>query len=218
MVGKALNSEKVQFKCINPRDFATGAQHQVDDKPYGGGNGMVMKPEPLAKAIDVARDELPSAPVLCLSPCGVIFNDNLARELSTASELIFVAGRYQGIDERVFESRIDGCISLGNFVTTGGELPSMVVIDALLRHISGIIGSSESVANDSFATANWLAPPCYTRPAVFEGMHVPKVLRSGDHDSICKWRSHQSQQRTKKWQLEQNLVGGITTQRRQNNK
>ena len=205
VVAKALQSGIVQLECINPHDFAPRPFRQVDDKPYGGGAGIVMKPEPLAAAIDRARSEVPSAPVLALSPCGVRFDDALARKMSAWKEVIFVAGRYQGIDERIFESRIDGCVSIGSFVVSGGELPAMVVIDALMRHIPGVIGSEESVGVDSFAVPDKLAPPCYTRPALFEGMHVPKELLSGNHDLIKQWRNTEAQKRTVRWQQNQNF-------------
>lgn len=194
VTGRAAREGLVELIAIDPRDFTQDRHRSVDDRPYGGGPGMVMRPEPLAAAIDSARRKV-DGPVICLSPQGRRFNDAWARELVREPGMTLVAGRYEGIDERVIESRIDAELSMGDFVASGGELPALLVIDAVVRLMPGVLGHAESAAQDSFADG-LLDCPHYTRPEEFEGMKVPDVLLSGDHAAIERWRREQALRRT----------------------
>ena len=186
----------------NLRDFTTDRHKTVDDRPYGGGPGMVMKTEPVVSAVRAIRREEPEQPgrLLLMCPRGRVFNQALARELSMAPRLIFVAGHYEGYDERIVEALQPDLVSIGDYVLTGGELPALVVIDAVVRLLPGVLGDAESVVSESFSPANegLLEYPQYTRPAVFEGMSVPEVLLSGDHAKVAQWRLDQARQRTQK--------------------
>ena len=182
------------------RDFTTDRHRTVDDRPYGGGPGMVMKPEPVVSAVRAVRAQQPSDPgrLVLMCPRGRVFNQQLARELASVSRLIFVAGHYEGYDERIVEVLKPELLSIGDYVLTGGELPALVVIDAVVRLLPGVLGDAESVVSESFAPANdgLLEYPQYTRPAAFEGLAVPEVLVSGDHAKIAAWRREQARQRT----------------------
>lgn len=199
VIGGALKTGKINLTCINPRDFTDDIHQTVDDAPYGGGPGMVLKPEPLAAAIDAAKQQLPQAPVWAMAVDGDLFDAALASSSASLSQLILVCGRYQGIDQRILDSRVDRLVSVGDVVVSGGELPAMLIIDAIGRFVPDVLGSDESAAQDSFAT-DQLAPACYTRPAEFAGMHVPKVLLSGDHAAIASWRQEQAAKRTQQWE------------------
>lgn len=182
----------------NPRDFATDRYKTIDDRPFGGGPGMVMIPGPLEQAIDAGvaavRDE--ASLVIYLSPQGVPLNDRLVRELAPRQSLVLVCGRYEGIDERVIERKVDLEVSVGDFVVSGGELPAMMLMDAVLRYQPGVLNDSQSAEEDSFATG-LLDCPHYTRPEVYEGCGVPDVLLSGNHEKIRVWRLTESLKRTK---------------------
>ena len=180
---------------INIRGFAKDRHHTVDDRPYGGGCGMVMKPEPVAEAIRYARKKHPEAYTVLLTPQGRLLNQRVAQELAGCKGLILVCGRYEGMDERVREHLVDDEISIGDYVLTGGELAAMVVIDAVTRLIPGTLGSEHSAQEDSFSTG-LLEYPQYTRPRSFEGGNVPEVLLSGDHGTIKQWRRQASLIRT----------------------
>jgi tRNA (guanine37-N1)-methyltransferase len=184
----------------NLRDFTTDRHRTVDDRPYGGGPGMVMKPDPVVSAVRAVRSQEPNDPgrLIVMCPRGRVFNQQLARELASASRLIFVAGHYEGYDERIVEVLKPELLSIGDYVLTGGELPALVVIDAVVRLLPGVLGDAESVVSESFAPANegLLEYPQYTRPAVFEGLAVPEVLVSGDHAKIAAWRREQARKRT----------------------
>jgi tRNA (guanine37-N1)-methyltransferase len=198
VTGRAIDKQLLSVSCSNPRDFATDRHNTVDDRPFGGGPGMVMMAPPLEAAIDAAaKRHASSPPVIYMSPQGERLNHELVMELAQLPDLILVAGRYEGIDERVVQRRIDREISLGDYVLSGGELAAMVIIDAIARQIPGVLGHEESAAADSFAASGMLDHPHYTRPAVYEGMAVPDVLRSGDHRAIAKWRQDQGEQRTR---------------------
>jgi tRNA (guanine37-N1)-methyltransferase len=184
---RATGSGVVRTKVLNIRDFAAGRHRVTDDRPYGGGCGMVMKPEPLAAAIRQARQGAPAAPVVLLTPQGRRFDQAMASRLAEKPELIFVCGRYEGIDERVGEMFVDMEISLGDFVLTGGELAAMAVMDAVARLLPGVLGNEDSAENDSFSHRR-LDCAHYTRPPEFEGRTVPEVLQSGHHDQIARWR------------------------------
>jgi tRNA (guanine37-N1)-methyltransferase len=181
--------------AINVRDYAQGRHRVTDDRPYGGGCGMVMKPEPLAAAIEVARKTAPGAPTILLSPQGRRFDQAMAKSLAAFDELILVCGRYEGIDERFTERFVDFEISIGDFVLTGGELPAMVVMDAVTRLLPGALGNEDSADQDSFE-AQRLDHGHYTRPPVFEGQAVPDMLMAGHHGEIAKWRRADALMRT----------------------
>ncbi|HQY28279.1 MAG TPA: tRNA (guanosine(37)-N1)-methyltransferase TrmD [Burkholderiaceae bacterium] len=178
--------------CRNPRDFATDAYRRVDDRPYGGGPGMVMLAQPLADAIAAARDGGPAGrPVIALSPQGPRLDDGRVRELAGGPGMILVAGRYEAIDQRLLDRHVDEEISIGDFVVSGGELPAMMLIDAVVRQLPGAMNDAQSAACDSFADG-LLDCPHYTRPEVFEGIPVPDVLLSGHHAHIARWRRDQA--------------------------
>ncbi len=192
VVGRAITRGLVTLGCWNPRDFADDARHTVDDRPYGGGPGMVMKLEPLAAAIQAARAIAPQgSPVVCLSPQGTVFDQSLARQFAALPGLILVAGRYEGIDERLFETEVDLELSVGDFVLSGGEIAAIAVVDAIVRLVPGVLGDEESAQQDSFMS-RLLDHPHYTRPEVVRGMRVPAVLLSGDHAKIARWRRKQA--------------------------
>ncbi len=201
LVGKAVKNGLVRYRLINPREFALPPHHHVDDSPYGGGPGMVMKPEPMTAAIEKAREYLPDAHVLLMSASGTIFDQNVAKATSTLDQIILVCCRYEGLDQRVIDLVIDEEICIGNYVTMGGEVPAMVLIESILRLKPDVIGNSESVYHESFSIAfnnsTLLECPQYTRPEVFRGLKVPQVLLSGDHKKIEDWRLQQSFNKTK---------------------
>lgn len=203
VVGDAFQNGKARLRAIDPRDYAADARGTVDDAPYGGGPGMVLKPEPMARAIDAAKAELPAARVCLLSPDGRIFAAADAERMAAREQHIFVCGRYLGIDQRVIDSRVDDAVSIGSFVASGGELPAMAVIEALMRHVPGVLGCGDSLRQESFAGDAGLAPPCYTRPEEFEGRRVPAVLLGGDHGAIASWRREQAGRRTAAWRARQ---------------
>jgi tRNA (guanine37-N1)-methyltransferase len=185
----------VQLRVHNLRDWAEGKHLQTDDAPYGGGDGMVMKPEPVGRALASLKTGSPHSRVLLMTPQGEPFKQRHALQLAQEEGLIFLCGRYEGFDERIRQSMVDAEFSLGDFVLTGGELPAMVMIDAIARHLPGVLGNSGSVGSDSFADG-LLEYPQYTRPADYFGMKVPEVLLSGDHARIARWRREQQLLRT----------------------
>lgn len=191
VTGRALTKGLWHFAAINPRRFADNALGYVDDRPYGGGPGMIMMAPPLAAAITEAKTQIGTAKVVYLSPQGKPFNHDCAARLALEPGLIVVCGRYEGIDERVIQAYVDEEISIGDFVVSGGELPAMVLLDAVLRLVPGVLGDADSAAQDSFANG-LLDCPHYTRPVEFEGMAVPEVLQSGNHAKIARWRLKQA--------------------------
>ena len=195
IVGRAIEDRYISVEPINIRDFAKDRHRTVDDRPYGGGCGMVMKPEPIAEAIRQARNQDPEAYTLLLTPQGQLFNQGVAQELAGYPGLILVCGRYEGIDERIREHCVDDELSIGDYVLSGGELAAMVIIDAVSRLIPGTLGSEYSAQEDSFATG-LLEYPQYTRPRSFEDANVPEVLLSGNHGAIRQWRRRASLVRT----------------------
>ncbi len=195
ILGRAIAQQLLQVRTHNLRDWAEGKHLTTDDAPYGGGDGMVMKPEPIARAVAELKERTPAAKVLLMTPQGVPFRQQHARELATEAGLIFLCGRYEGFDERVRQTLVDAEFSIGDFVLTGGELPALVMIDAISRHLPGVLGSSDSAEIDSFSDG-LLEYPQYTRPAVFNGMAVPEVLLSGDHGKVADWRREQQLLRT----------------------
>lgn len=188
MLWKAQKESLVEYKLINLRDYGLGPRKQVDDIPYGGGDGMVLKPEPLFAAVEAAREEDPDAQVLLMTPRGQQFSQEMAREFAaTAAGLIIVCGRYEGYDERI-TTIVDKQVSVGEFVLTGGELPAMIIADAVTRLIPGVLGGKTSAEKESFAEPGVREHPHYTRPEEFRGLKVPEVLLSGNHSQIEKWR------------------------------
>lgn len=194
VTGRALQRGLWQFNSINPRQFADNKLGYIDDRPFGGGPGMIMMAEPLQSAIDAAKAQH-SGKVIYLSPQGSQLTHQKAAELAKLDGLILVCGRYEGIDERLLSSAIDEEISIGDFVVSGGELPAMMLMDAVLRLIPGVLGDADSAGQDSFANG-LLDCPHYTRPIEFQGMTVPAVLRSGNHALIAEWRLEQALRRT----------------------
>lgn len=194
MMGKALDRGLLELNAVNPRDFTTDAHRTVDDRPFGGGPGMLMMCEPLFAAVRSIHQE--NSHVIFMTPQGTPFTHTRAVDLSRKEHLIFICGHYEGIDERIREAWVDEEISIGDYVLTNGVLPAAVVIDAVARQLPGMLGSDEGAACDSFANG-LLEYPQYTRPAEFEGMKVPKILLSGDHRAIERWKKEQSLARTK---------------------
>ena len=193
---RAIETGIVQLDCWNPRDFTSDKHRTVDDRPYGGGPGMLMKVEPLRAAIDAAKAAAEtSCKVIYLSPQGKRVDQQILENLASEKSLILVAGRYEGIDERLIESVIDEEYSIGDYVLSGGELPAMVLIDGMTRLQPGAVGSKESVEMDSFV-GGLLDFPHYTRPEVVDGKEVPEILLSGNHQAIDRWRKKQSLGRT----------------------
>ncbi len=196
VVGRAIERGLLTLQAHDLREYTHDRHRQVDDIPFGGGPGMVLKPEPLLEAVRGFRTEDPSARVILLSPQGRRFDQSVARELSNESHLVLVCGRYQGVDERAREE-IGEELSIGDYVLSGGELAAMVVVEAVARLVPGTLGSHESLAEETF-TDRGFEPPLYTRPAVFDGREVPEVLRSGNHAAIERWRREQSEERMRR--------------------
>lgn len=189
MLYKAKNKGIVEFEYINLRDYGLGKRKQVDDILYGGGDGMLLKPEPIAEAIEDAKKKSPKAKVILMTPRGEVFKQKKAKEMADAGDdLIFVCARYEGYDERVTEF-VDETISIGDYVLTGGELPAMVMIDSVVRLLPGVLGGETSAEIESFTDDDeTLEYPQYTRPEIYRGMQVPSVLLSGNHKKIEEWR------------------------------
>ncbi len=189
IIGRAIKNNLIEVNIVNIRDFCYDKHKQADDIPYGGEGGMVMKPEPLFRALETVKGK-----VIYTSPQGITFNQKVALELKDEEEITIIAGHYEGIDERVVEEKVDMEISIGDFVLTGGELPAMVMVDAISRLIPGVI-TKASYENDSFFNG-LLDFPQYTRPAEYNGLKVPDVLISGNHKKIKEWRIKESLKRT----------------------
>ena len=196
MMWKAQNGEHVQLSTIDLREFGLGPRKQVDDTPYGGGDGMLLKPEPLFAAVERAKSVDPTAKVLLMTPRGLRWKQEVAQEYSNQDNgYIFICGRYEGYDERIV-SLVDQEVSVGDYVLTGGELPAMTIIDSIVRLIPGVLGGETSAEIESFSDGETLEFPQYTRPEEFRGMKVPEVLLSGHHGNIAKWRKEQSKKAT----------------------
>ena len=189
IVKRAREKELVDINVINLRDFATDKHKSVDDRPYGGGPGMVMTPEPLFEAVKSVRT--PESKVLLMAPSGEAFKQKVAMELKEESHLIFICGHYEGIEDRVRQALVDRTVSIGDYVLSNGNLAAMVIADAVIRLLPGALGCGESTEQESFSNG-LLEYPQFTRPEVFEGMEVPEVLLSGNHKKIEEWRNEQS--------------------------
>jgi len=196
IIKRARDAGLLDLKIHQLRDYTHDRHKTVDDRPFGGGPGMLLKPEPIFEAVEaIARD---TTRVILLSPAGCPFNQAIARELAQQDDLMLVTGHYEGFDERIREQLADDELSIGDYVLTNGALPAMVVIDAVVRLLPGVLGDDESSKEESFsAIGPGLEYPQYTRPAEFRGMKVPEVLLSGNHAEIAKWRAQQAKQRTK---------------------
>jgi tRNA (guanine37-N1)-methyltransferase len=195
IIGKAVKQDKITLSVSDIRSFASDKHRVTDDRPYGGGCGMVMKPEPVAQAIRAAKENSPGSKTILLTPQGRVFSQEVARDFAVAEGFIFVCGRYEGVDERIYAGFIDDEISVGDYVLTGGELAAMIIIESVTRLIPGILGGEDSADKDTFSEA-LVEHAHYTRPYDFEGETVPEVLLSGNHREIEKWRLEGSLIRT----------------------
>lgn len=187
ILNRAQIQRLVEIKIHNIRDYAYNKHHSVDDTPYGGGPGMVIKPEPVFEAVESLAPGL----VILLTPQGKVFHQERAKSLSTQDHLIFICGHYEGVDERIIEELVDLEISIGDYILTGGEIPCLVIVDAIVRLIPGVLGNRASLNSDSFVN-QILAHPQYTRPERFRGLTVPKILLSGNHEKIRLWRKREA--------------------------
>ena len=198
ILGIAAEKGKVEYEVTDIRDFAAGKHRQVDDRPFGGGPGMVLMPGPVVEAVEhVRRGHEPHAVTVLLTPQGRPFDQAAAGDLAAKPGLILICGRYEGFDERVRETLSPLELSIGDFVLSGGELPALSVVEACVRLIPGVLGHPESAREDSFQGEGLLEGPQYTRPRVFRGLGVPDILLSGDHEAIASWRREQAQSRTR---------------------
>jgi tRNA (guanine37-N1)-methyltransferase len=203
MMGIAERAGAARYHVVNLRDFAEDKYGSVDDYPYGGGPGMVLMAPPIVKAVEAARPagEGAESPVILLSPCGVPFDQAKAQELATKRRIVFICGRYKGVDERVRELAVAESISIGDFILSGGELAALVVTDAVVRCLPGVLGDERSRETDSFSAERefCLDAAYYTRPPEFRGLAVPEVLLSGNHAKIDEWRAASARERTKRY-------------------
>lgn len=198
IIKKAIENNIINIKCINIRDFSNNKHNQVDDYAYGGGAGMVMKPEPVYNSYLSIKDKVKEGTkVLYMTPQGKTFNQKMAQDLSKEEDLIILCGHYEGIDERVIEEIVTDEISIGDFILTGGELPAMILIDSISRLVPSVLGKEESFLNESFSD-NLLEYPNYTRPFIFNDKKVPEILLSGNHKKIEEWKKQQALVRTYK--------------------
>lgn len=201
LLGKARENQVIDFTAVNLRDYTHDKHKTVDDSPYGGGAGMLMKPEPWGEALDELLSPDGSSVLMVPSPAGELFNQEMAAELATKNHLVFACGRYEGIDQRVFDWAETKCelkmVSLGDYVLNGGEVAALAMIEAIARLIPGVIGNAESLIEESHSNG-LLEYPSYTKPAVWRDLEVPEVLRSGNHAEIAKWRQAQAIERTKR--------------------
>lgn len=202
LLGKAREQQILDFHAVDLRDFTHDKHRTVDDSPYGGGAGMLMKPEPWGEALDQILAPDGSSTLIVPSPAGEVFNQAMAHELAGKTHLVFACGRYEGIDQRVFDYAATKAevrlVSLGDYVLNGGEVAAIAMIEAIARLIPGVIGNAESLIEESHGEAGLLEYPSYTKPASWRGLDVPEVLTSGNHAAIAKWRHEQSLERTKR--------------------
>jgi tRNA (guanine37-N1)-methyltransferase len=197
ILGRALENGLIDVELTNPRDFTTDRHHKVDDTPFGGGAGMLMMAEPIYQAVADVRTRRSPHKVLLLSPSGRVFDQDIAMEIASWGSVALVCGRYEGIDDRVSEHVVDGELSVGDYVLTGGEIAALAVIDAVSRLLDGVLGNSEGAANESFADAHLLEQPQFTRPRVWRDHKIPEILLSGDHAKIHSWRLEKRIARTR---------------------
>ena len=198
IIKRAVNKTLAEINIHDLRDYATDRYRHVDDRPFGGGAGMVLKPEPLFKCLEKLTSKRKYDNIIFLSPQGVRFNQKKANTLSLNNNIIFICGHYKGIDQRVIDKFVTMEISIGDYVITGGELAALIVIDSIVRLIPGVLGDSESALTDSFQVESGFDAPVYTRPADYKGMKVPEVLVEGNHKKIAEWRHEQGEKKYKK--------------------
>jgi len=198
IVGRACSKGILRLETVNPRDFAPPPHRNVDDTPYGGGAGMVLRPEPLHAALSSIKKSYPNSRVIYPSPCGQQFRQSTAVRWSKEKELVFLCGRYEGIDQRIIDLHVDEEVSLGDFILVGGEVAAMAMIEACIRLVPGALGNRASAEQESIGSDDSIAleAPVYTKPSIFEGLSVPEALLSGDHKRIAAWREEQSRART----------------------
>ena len=199
IIKRAQDKGKLSLFVHNLRDYAFNKHKQIDDKPFGGGPGMVLKPEPFFESIEFLQSERSYDHIIFTTPKGKIFNQKIANDLSLSKNIIVIAGHYKEIDDRVRQKFATDEISIGKFVLTGGELPALIIIDALVRLLPGVLNDSEAALDDSFQDGEIVEAPYFTRPAEYRGMKVPKVLLSGNENEINKWKEEQSKILTQKW-------------------
>lgn len=215
IIGRATEAGYLEIHAVNIRDYSTNKHNKVDDYPYGGGAGLVMQPEPIYRAYQSVTKDMEFKPrVIYLTPQGKVFHQEMAKELAQESDLVFLCGHYEGVDERILEEIVTDYVSIGDYVLTGGELPAMVMIDAISRLVPGVLNNNESAGEESFENG-LLEYPQYTRPPVFLEKEVPEVLLSGHHENIRRWRQEQSVERTKKrrpdlWEEYQAKTGEVS--------
>ncbi len=205
IVKRAQDKGLVEILVHNLRDYAYDKHKQIDDKPFGGGPGMLLKPEPFFRVIEKLQSERTYDHVVFMTPGGKIFDQKVANRFSLAENILIIAGHYKGIDDRVRQTFATDEISIGNFVLSGGELPALVVVDAVVRLIPGVLGDSESALNDSLMDEKKIEAPYFTRPAEYRGMKVPEVLLSGNDKKIREWKEEQSKILTEKWKKNNRL-------------
>lgn len=196
---RAQDKKKIKIEIHNLRDYAFNKHKQIDDKPFGGGAGMVLKPEPFFECIEKLKSEREYDHIIFTTPKGKLFDQRYANRLSLAKNVLIIAGHYKEIDDRVREHFATDEISIGNYVLTGGELPALIIADAIVRLIPGVLNDSEAALDDSFQDGDVVEAPYYTRPAEYRGMKVPEVLLSGNEKEIKKWKQEQSKILTEKW-------------------
>ena len=196
---RAQDKKKVEIKIHNLRDYAFNKHKQIDDKPFGGGAGMILKPEPFFECIDKLKSKNNFDHIIFTTPKGKLFDQKYANRLSLAKNILIIAGHYKEIDDRVREHFATDEISIGNYVLTGGELPALIIADAIVRLIPGVLNDSEAALDDSFQDGEVVEAPYYTRPAEYKGMKVPEILLSGNDKEIKKWKQEQSKILTEKW-------------------
>jgi tRNA (guanine37-N1)-methyltransferase len=206
IIKRAQDKQKVEIFLHDLRDYAHDKHRQIDDKPFGGGAGMLLKPEPFFECIEKLLSERNYSHIVFTTPKGKVFDQQTANRFSLAENILFIVGHYKGIDDRVRERFATDELSIGNYVLSGGELPALVIIDAVVRLIPGVLNDSESALNDSFQDGEVLEAPFYTRPAVFRDMKVPDVLLSGDDKKIRLWKAEQSNVFTEKWKKINNIA------------
>lgn len=199
IIKRAQDKEKLLLQMHNLRDYAYNKHKQLDDKPFGGGPGMILKPEPFFECIESLQSERIYDRIIFTTPKGKLFNQKLANDLSLAENLLVIAGHYKEVDDRVRQKFATDEISIGNYVLTGGELPALIIIDAVVRLIPGVLNDSEAALDDSFQDGEIVEAPYFTRPAEYKGLKVPEVLLSGNEKEIKKWKEEQSKILTEKW-------------------
>jgi len=199
IVKRAQNKGKVEIVVHNLRDYAYDKHKQIDDKPFGGGPGMLLKPEPFFHLIEKLKEEREYEKVVFMTPRGKTLNQKICNRFSLVKNMIIIAGHYKGVDERVIDTFVTDEISIGDFVLSGGELPALILVDAVVRLLPGVLNDSESALQDSFMDGEEIEAPFYTRPAIYRGLEVPDVLLSGNEKLIKEWKEEQSKILTEKW-------------------